>query len=92
MKGALLESKRIQVVSLEAMDVQDRSKLLYQGQPTLDDIKSFLKEAGWTFVKAVGNDGALGEVNAFFVYDEEYAAKVDRLADVIMQNKEGKGE
>jgi Methyltransferase FkbM domain len=92
MKGALLESDRIHVVSLEAMDVQDRSLLLYKGQPTLDDVKAVLRDAGWKFVKAVGNDGALGEVNAFFVYKDEHASKVDRLADVLMGNKEGKGE
>jgi hypothetical protein len=94
MKGLLGASERVHVVSLEAMDVQDRSKLLYEGQPTLDDIRAFLesREANWKFVKSVGNDGALGEVNAFFVFDENHASKVDRLAQVLMGNKEGRGE
>jgi hypothetical protein len=63
-KGLLLDSShRVHVVSFEAMDIQDRSKLLYQGQPTLDDIRSFLEsdEVAWTFVKSVSNHGALGE-------------------------------
>jgi Methyltransferase FkbM domain len=92
MKGALPESRRIQVVSLEAMDVEDRSKLLYQGQPTLSDINAILGRAGWTFVKSVGNRGARGEVNAFFVYQNAFADKVGHLADVLMSNKEGKGK
>jgi Methyltransferase FkbM domain len=92
MKGALSVSERLQVVSLEVMDVQDRSLLLYKGQPTLDDVKDFFAKEGWKFVKSVSNHGALGEVNAFFVYKDEHAAKVDHLADVLMGNKEGKGE
>jgi Methyltransferase FkbM domain len=92
MKGALSASERLQVVSLEVMDVQDRSLLLYKCQPTLDDVKDFLAKEGWTFVKSVSNHGALGEVNAFFVYKDEHTAKVEHLADVLMGNKEGKGE
>ena len=92
MKGAFAATERIQVVSLEAMDVKDPDKLLYLGQPTLKDVITIMAEAGWKHVKNVGNQGALGEVNAFFVSDDRYIAKVDRLADVLMSNKEGKGK
>ena len=36
----------VQAVSLECMDVQDKSKLLYLGQPTQDEIKASLTAKG----------------------------------------------
>ena len=89
MKGLLPMSKKVQVVSLEAMDVEDRSKLLYQGQPLLSEIINFLAKEGWAYVRSVNNQGVPGEVNAFFVSDEQYTPKVDNLAQVLMSNKEG---
>ncbi len=92
MKGALAAPHgRIQVVSLEAMDVDDESKLLYQGQPLFIDLKKYLEGVGWIYVKSLSNNGVAGEVNAFFVSDAQFASKVTRLADVLMSNKEGQG-
>lgn len=79
-KGGFAAASRIQVVSLEVMDVQDRSKLLYLGQPTLDDVRAVMKDAGWTFVRLAGNKAAAGEVKAFFVHDHQYTSKVDFFA------------
>ena len=91
MKGALPATDRIQVVSLEAMNVTDRSKLLYHGQPTLEEIIDTL--AGqWHHIISVSNHGVDGEVNAFFVSNMQYAHKVDELSKVLMSNKEGKGK
>lgn len=92
MKGAFAATDRIQVVSLEAMDVADPDKLLYFGQPPLKDIIATMAKSGWKHVKNVSNQGLAGEVNAFFVSHDRYVAKVDRLADVLMSNKEGQGE
>ena len=92
MKGALPASDRIQVVSLEAMDVTDKSELLYHGQPTLDDIKATLEKEKWRFVQSIGNRGVSGEVNAFFVANDTYIPKVPLLAKMLMSNKEGEAK
>jgi hypothetical protein len=90
MKGALATPKgRIQVVSLETIDVDDDSLLLYQGQPRFSQLKEYLEGAGWIYVKSVANRGVKGETNAFFVSDEQYTSKVARLGDILMSNKEG---
>lgn len=93
MKGALAAPHgRIQVVSLETMDVDDESKLLYHGQPLFVDLKEYLESKGWIYVKSVHNHGVAGEMNAFFVSHDQYVSKVARLADVLMSNKEGQGK
>ena len=93
MKGALAAPRgRIQVVSLESMDVDDDSKLLYLGQPKFSQVKAFLEDAGWIYVNLVSNHGVKGEINAFFVSDSQYISKVERLTSILMSNKEGKGK
>jgi hypothetical protein len=80
MKGMLSVSKRVQVVVMEAMDVKDPKQLLYMGQPMLSQIVEFLAKKGWKHVTSVDNKGVAGEVNAFFVYDDQYAPKVEQFA------------
>jgi hypothetical protein len=79
MKGMLSVSNRVQVVVMEAMDVKDPQKLLYIGQPMLSQIVEFLATKGWKYVTSVDNRGVAGEVNAFFVYDDQYASKVEQF-------------
>ena len=93
MKGALAAPHgRIQVVSLETMDVEDESQLLYLGQVRFVELKKYLEGEGWIYVKSVSNNGAAGETNAFFVSEAQFTSKVGRLADILMSNKEGQGE
>ena len=67
-------------------------RLLYEGQPLLSDIIEYhLSSRGWIYVKKVDNKGAAGEVNAFFVSNEQYRAKVDHLCEILMSNKKGRG-
>ena len=88
MKGALPATNKIQVVSLEAMDVTDKSQVLYIGQPTLEEVKQVLAANGWHYILSIYNQGAKGEVNAFFVSNMQYATKVPELSRILMSNKE----
>lgn len=83
MKGALQSSSRISVVSLEAMDVTDRSQLLYHGQPTLDDIKDYLKTQSWDYATVLNNDRGSAEVNAFFIHDAKNMEKAEKMKAVF---------
>ena len=85
MKGLLSVSDRVQVVVLEAMDVDDPKKMLYVGQPTLSQIVEFLAKKGWKHVKSVTNNKGLDEVNAFFVYNDKYAADVERFVQYFQR-------
>jgi hypothetical protein len=93
MKGVIspmtISHDRVQVVSLETMDVTDPEQVLYVGQPLFQEVKDYLEQRGWIHVQSVSNKGAKGEVNAFFISHERYRDKVDRLAEELMSNKEG---
>ncbi len=85
MKGLLSVSDRVQIVVMEAMDVSDPKQLLYVGQPMLSQIVDFLAKKGWKHVTSISNpQGALGEVNAFFVYNDQYAAKVEQFTKYFL--------
>ena len=72
MKGLMNASSsavRGTVVSLEAQDVQDRSRLMYSGQPTLDEMRAALEGTGWRYLGLSMNNALYREVDAFFVFD-----------------------
>lgn len=72
MKGLMNASSsavRGTVVSLEAQDVQDRSRLMYSGQPALDEMRAALEGTGWRYLGLSMNNALYREVDAFFVFD-----------------------
>ena len=83
MKGFLSVSDRVQVCALEAMDVTDPKKLLYAGQPMLSEIEEYLAPKGWKYITSVSNNGVSGEVNAFFVFDDQYTTKAMKFAEIF---------
>lgn len=82
MRGLLPASAPGLLVSLETQDVEDRSMLLYNGQPTLTEVRAFLSPHGWHYVGHDVNEFKLREVDAFFVYyaSSSSAAAAAKLA------------
>jgi hypothetical protein len=76
-----------QVVSLEAMDVTNKSYLLYHDQPTLQEIVEVMQQDhGWTYVTSTNNTALIKEVNAFFVSNASYAYKVESILQTKKSN------